>query len=74
MSAQWGGIGLNENQTMMSQVWVQLQAVGAIFLWTLVFTFIVLKIMSVTTGLRIEAEAERQGLDVATHNESGYLL
>ena len=74
ISPEWGGIGLNENQTMMSQVWVQLQAVGAIFLWTLVFTFIVLKIMSVTTGLRIEAEGERQGLDVATHNESGYLL
>ena len=74
MSSQWGGIGLSEGQTMSSQVWVQLQAVGAIFLWTLVFTFIVLKVMSFTTGLRIEAEGEEQGLDVVTHNESGYIL
>ena len=74
MTTEWGGVGLNKGQTMTSQVWIQLQAIGAIFLWTLVFTFIVLKVMSFTTGLRIDDEGEEQGLDVATHDESGYLL
>ena len=37
-----------------------------------IVTYILLKIISVTIGLRVEPEAEHAGLDVSEHGESAY--
>ena len=37
-------------------------------------TFIILKIVDVVIGLRVNEEEEAMGLDLALHNETGYNL
>ncbi len=52
------------------------QAIGAfsVLLYTIVVTFVVLKLVSVVTPLRVSAEEETEGLDLVLHNERGYDL
>ena len=51
---------------------IQLQGVGVIVLWTLVFSWIALKITSFITPLRVDEQSENEGLDLTEHNETGY--
>ena len=37
-------------------------------------TYVLLKILDLTMGLRVNAEQEDEGLDVAEHGESAYAL
>jgi Amt family ammonium transporter len=73
-SAVAGGVGLDEGATMASQLGVQ--ALGALVtaVYCGVATFILLKIVAVVTPLRVSSDEERQGLDVALHEERGYIL
>ena len=52
------------------------QAIGAFsaLIYTVVVTFIVLKVVAAITPLRVSAEEETEGLDVVLHNERGYDL
>ena len=52
------------------------QAIGCAIAWALaiVGTFIILKICDVVTGLRVEQDQERGGLDVSQHGEEGYFM
>ncbi len=52
----------------------QLVAVGVTWVLSIVATFILLKIVDVVVGLRVTAEDEQRGLDIADHGEEGYLL
>ena len=61
-----------EGVTMSSQVQTQLIAVGAVFLWSLVISAILLKTIDLVMGLRPSLEDEISGLDIALHEESGY--
>ncbi len=73
-SAVAGGVGLDEGATMASQLGVQ--ALGALVtaVYCGVATFILLKIVAIVTPLRVSSDEERQGLDVALHEERGYIL
>jgi Amt family ammonium transporter len=44
--------------------------------WVLaaVVTFIILKILDATMGLRVSKDQEMQGLDVSQHGEEGYIF
>ncbi|MDO9709856.1 ammonium transporter [Paracraurococcus lichenis] len=53
----------------MDQFIIQAEAVGAVFLYTAVVTFILLKVVDVIVGLRVAEEEEREGLDVTQHGE-----
>lgn len=52
------------------------QATAVVVTWilALVGTFIILKILDATLGLRLPKEAEIEGLDLAEHGEEGYIL
>ena len=50
----------------------QLIGVGVTLVMSSVITFILLKVIGATIGLRVEAEAEHSGLDVSQHGESAY--
>lgn len=55
----------------------KVQAIGVIatIVFTAVVTYIVLKVVAVLTGgLRVEEEEEIQGLDITSHEETGYNL
>ncbi len=52
------------------------QAIGAFsaLIYTVVVTFVILKVVGAFTALRVSAEEETEGLDVVLHNERGYDL
>lgn len=47
-------------------------AVGATALYSVVVTYILLKVLDATMGLRVSSEVERGGLDTNLHGEQGY--
>ncbi len=50
----------------------QVVAIGAAAAWSAVVTFVLLKAIDLTVGLRVDAEVEHDGLDGALHGESAY--
>jgi Amt family ammonium transporter len=50
----------------------QLKAVGVTIVWSVVATVVIAVICKVTVGLRVSAETEEMGLDLAEHGEAGY--
>ncbi|HET7756372.1 MAG TPA: ammonium transporter, partial [Steroidobacteraceae bacterium] len=50
-------------------VLTQLKAVAATIVYGFVVSFIILKVIDVTIGLRVVEEEEREGLDVSLHGE-----
>lgn len=75
VASQFGGAGLAEGMTIGGQVGVQIIAVVAVIGWTVIATFIALKLAGlITSGLRVTDEDERNGLDITQHEEKGYNL
>ena len=54
---------------MMHQLWVQAEGVLATIAYSAVMTFILLKIIDVVIGIRVEKDDERMGLDLSQHGE-----
>jgi len=52
------------------QMWIQLEDVGAVFIFCGVGTFIILKVIDMVVGLRVSPEVEREGLDINLHGET----
>jgi ammonium transporter, Amt family len=71
-SASLGGVGYADGVTMSSQFMVQLTAVVTTIVWCGVGSLILYKIVDVVIGLRVTVEAEREGLDLASHGEAAY--
>lgn len=71
---QFGGVGYAENVTMASQVGVQAIGVVATAIWCAIASFILLKLVDAVVGLRVDPDAETQGLDLSDHDERGYQL
>jgi Amt family ammonium transporter len=65
-----GGVSLT--QPVLDQFVVQAEGVFATALWSAVATFILVKIVSWTVGLRVDPEHETQGLDFTSHGETAY--
>ena len=74
VSAGLGGIGYAEGMNMGSQVGVQLTGVLATIAFTASVTFVILKVVDMTLGLRVSDEQETEGLDISQHEERGYIL
>ena len=54
------------------QVGTQLKAALLTVAYTAAATWVILKAVDFTVGLRVEADHERHGLDISLHDESGY--
>ena len=74
VSSSLGGAGFEEGVTMMSQVWSQIVSVVVTLIWSGLLSYIILKVIDKTLGLRVDEEAEIQGLDLSSHDEKGYNL
>ncbi|TNE75928.1 MAG: ammonium transporter [Gammaproteobacteria bacterium] len=68
------GQGYAEGVTMASQFKVQVIGVLSTFVYTAVLTFVLLKLVDIMVGLRVDDEQETQGLDLSQHDERGYDL
>jgi len=71
-SASLGGVGYAEGVTMGGQVVTQLTAIATTIVWCGVGSAILYKVVDLIVGLRVAVEAEREGLDLATHGEAAY--
>ena len=56
------------------QVLDQAIAIGAVILYTAVVSWVILKIIDLTVGLRVAEHEEQAGLDVSEHGEFGYQM
>lgn len=52
----------------------QIAAVGVTIVISAVLSFIILKVIDLTIGLRVDEQTEMQGLDLAAHGEEGYIF
>ncbi|MBK6960745.1 MAG: ammonium transporter [Gammaproteobacteria bacterium] len=68
------GRGYAEGMTMSSQVSVQLTGIAATVAFTAITTFVLLKVLDLTLGLRVTTDQETEGLDLTQHDERGYDL
>ena len=64
------GLLLGDASTLV----VQLVAIAATWVFAAVVTFLLLKGLNATMGLRVSTEEEQMGLDLSQHNEAAYTL
>lgn len=74
VAAQFGGTGLAEGRGIVDQLAVQAIGVVATAAWCGIATWVLLKVLDATVGLRVSRETETSGLDVAEHEERGYII
>lgn len=67
-----GGVGLPDGITIGAQVWIQAKCVAFTAAWSGVGTFLILKLLDTTVGVRVSREQEVEGLDLALHDERAY--
>ncbi|MFC3182975.1 ammonium transporter [Cypionkella sinensis] len=66
-----GGVK-GDDYSIAAQTWIQIEAVAITLVWSGVISFILYKLVDMTIGLRVDADTERQGLDLASHGEAAY--
>jgi Amt family ammonium transporter len=70
-----GGAGFGDGiESIAGQVAVQAFGVGATFIYTAVMSAVILLVLKVTIGLRVDEEGEMEGLDLSQHDERAYIL
>jgi Amt family ammonium transporter len=69
-----GGLGLAEGVSIGGQLFAQAVGVVIVAVWSVAISFIILKAIDMTIGLRVSPEIETEGLDITTHGERGYSL
>ena len=74
MSDALGGVGYDEGATAGSQFLVQATGVVVTAAYCAVASIVIVTIVKAVTGLRVSADKEREGLDFASHGETGYNL
>ncbi len=73
VSPALGGVGIDD-YSMIGQVVTQATGVLVTVAWSGVVSFVLFKAIDAVMGLRVSEEAEREGLDTATHGERAYNL
>ena len=68
-----GGSGLGD-VSIGAQLFTQFKGVMFTVIYTGVLSFIILKVIDLTMGLRVTEEQESEGLDLSLHDERGYIL
>jgi Amt family ammonium transporter len=72
VDASFGGKGLAEGVSIMSQFMIQAEGVAVTVVYSIIATAIILKAIDIMVGLRISEEEEVEGMDLALHNERAY--
>ena len=64
--------GYAEIASIGGQVWIQFVSIIATIAYSAVGSFILLKVVDLIVGLRVDEDEEVTGLDITQHNEKGY--
>ena len=70
-AAAFGGVK-GDDYAMMAQLWIQIEGVLITIAWSGVVSIVLFKLIDMTIGLRVDADTERQGLDLTSHGEQAY--
>ncbi|MFC4292956.1 ammonium transporter [Sphingorhabdus arenilitoris] len=73
-SESFGGAGYGEGASMASQLWIQVKAVGIVAVYSAVVTLVIGYMVSMVIPMRASEDAERDGLDIASHGERAWDL
>ncbi|MGZ4957660.1 MAG: ammonium transporter [Methylomonas sp.] len=73
-SEHLGGIGTVADNGIIGQLTVQAIAVLSVLTWSGSISYLILKVLDKTLGLRVTSSDETEGLDISLHNEQGYNL
>src|ERR1700761_4514062 len=57
-----------------TQLWIQTKGVMFTIVWSTVLSYVILKLIDLTLGLRVDDEQEQVGLDLSLHEEKAYNL
>lgn len=68
----FSGKGFAAGVSMGHQLWVQAVGVAAVFAFSAVVSWLLLKLTACLVGLRVSRDEETEGLDLVLHNEAGY--
>ena len=66
--------GLEGDLSISAQLWTQLIAAVVTCVYTAIATFVLIKLTALVVPIRVDANDELEGLDIALHEESGYNL
>jgi Amt family ammonium transporter len=69
-----GGIGTIAENGISGQIIAQGIGIVAVLAWSGGLSFVILKLLDKTLGLRVSISDETEGLDITLHNEQGYNL
>jgi Amt family ammonium transporter len=72
-STALGGTGFTVQQDLIGQLGVQALAIAVTAAWCGLVTWLLLKLLDKTLGLRVSEENESEGLDLSEHGERGYI-
>jgi ammonium transporter, Amt family len=67
-----GGFGTVTD--LAGQLWIQCKGVGFTVAYSAIGSYVILKLIAWTVGLRVDEEQEQMGLDIALHEERAYNL
>lgn len=67
-----GGIGTAADGGIAGQFLIQAIAVFSVLAWSGCISYLILKFLDKTLGLRVNSSEESEGLDISLHNEQGY--
>ncbi|HET7931736.1 MAG TPA: ammonium transporter [Rhodanobacteraceae bacterium] len=71
----WSGFGgFGDVTSAWRQLGIQALGVGFTVVWSAGLSFVILKLLDRTLGLRVDPEHEQMGLDLAEHEERAYNL
>ena len=69
-----GGSGFAAGMDLSTQLTGQAIGVGVVALWTAVVTLVLARAVALFTPMRVDEEAEHEGLDLHSHGERGWEL
>ncbi|MEN9705989.1 MAG: ammonium transporter [Pseudomonadota bacterium] len=72
-STALGGTGFSVQQDIVGQLGAQALGIAVTAAWCGLVTWLLLKSLDATLGLRVSDENESEGLDLAEHGERGYI-
>ncbi len=70
-AASLGGVK-GDDYSIVGQTMIQVQSVLITIVWSAVVAYVAFKLVDLLIGLRVNSDAEREGLDQTSHGEAAY--
>ena len=71
-SSAFGGVGLSEGRSILDQFGIQAIGIAVVIILSVAASVVLAKLAGVIVPMRIDAEAEHDGLDLHSHGERAY--